>query len=50
MQKEREHQKKCETKNPELKEYIPRIWMVQLIYKAIDNVKGITLKQYEEII
>ncbi len=50
MQKEREHQKKCETENPESKEYIPRKWMVQLIYKAIDNVKGITLEQYEEII
>ncbi len=50
MQKEREHQKKCETENPELKEYIPRKWMVQLIYKAIDNVNGITQKQYEEII
>lgn len=50
MQKEREHQKKCETENPELKEYIPRKWMVQLIYKAIDNVKGITQEQYKEII
>ncbi len=50
MQKEREHQNKCETENPELKEYIPRKWMVQLIYKAIDNVKEITQEQYEEII
>lgn len=50
MQKEREHQRKCETENPELKEYIPRKWMVQLIYKAIDKVKGITQEQYEEII
>ncbi|WP_236904949.1 ISL3 family transposase [Clostridium formicaceticum] len=50
MQKEREHQKKCETKDSESKEYIPRKWMVQLIYKAIDHVKGITQEQYEEII
>lgn len=50
MQKEREHQKKCETENKELKEYIPRKWLIQLIYKAIDNIKGITRERYEEII
>lgn len=50
MQKEREHQKKCEIESPELKEYISRKWMVQLVYKTIDHVKGITQEQYEEII
>ncbi len=50
MQKECEHQKKCETESPELKEYIPRKWMVQLIYKTIDHVKGITQEKYEAII
>lgn len=39
LQKERKHQKKCKTENRELKEYIPRKWVAQLIYKAIDNVK-----------
>lgn len=50
MQKEREHQKKTETESPELKEYVPQKWMVQLIYKTIDRVKGITQEQYEAII
>lgn len=50
MQKEREHQKNTETESPELKEYISRKWMVQLIYKTIDQVKGITHEQYEAII
>jgi transposase len=50
MQKEREHQKKSETESPELKEYIPRKWMVQLIYKTINRIKGITQEQYEAII
>ncbi len=50
MQKEREHQKKCETENKKLKEYIPRKWLIQLIYKTIDNIKEITQEQYEEII
>jgi len=50
MQKEREHQKRCETETPELKEYIPRKWMVQLIYKTIDDVKEITQEKYEAII
>lgn len=50
MQKEREHQKQSETESPELKEYIPRKWMVQLIYQTIDRVKGITQEQYEAII
>jgi len=50
MQKEREHRKKCEMENRELKEYIPRKWLIQLIYKAIDNIRGIIREQYEEII
>lgn len=50
MQKEREHQKNCENESPELKEYISRKWMVQLIYKTIEQVKGITQEQYEAII
>jgi DNA-binding CsgD family transcriptional regulator len=50
MQKEREHQKNAESKSLEYKEYIARKWMVQLIYRDIEKVKGITQKQYEEVI
>ena len=50
MQKEREHHKKCEMENKELKEYIPRKWLIRLIYKAIGNIRGIIREQYEEII
>lgn len=51
MQKEREHQKNTETEKQEkAKEYIARKWMVQLIYNKLENVKGITGEQYEEVI
>ena len=50
MQKEREHQKRAETENREHKEYIARKWMVQLIYRDIEKVKGITQKQYEAVL
>lgn len=50
MQKEREHQKQAETEVPEQKEYIARKWMVQLIYRSIEKVKGITQKQYEAVL
>lgn len=50
MQKEREHQKQNETESPELKEYISRKWLMQLIYQNNDHVKGITNEQYEAII
>ena len=51
MQKEREHRKNAETeKQEEAKEYVARKWMVQLIYNKLENVKGITDEQYEEVI
>lgn len=50
MQKEREHQKRAETEGREHKEYIARKWMVQLIYRTIEKVKGITQKQYEAVL
>lgn len=50
MQKEREHQKQAETEFPEQKEYIARKWMIQLIYRDIEKVKGITTEQYEAVI
>lgn len=50
MQKEREHQKQAETEIPEQKEYIARKWMVQLIYRSIEKVNGITHKQYEAVL
>ena len=50
MQKEREHQKNSETKDSEHKEYIARKWMIQLIYRDIEKVKGITPRQYEEVV
>ncbi len=50
MQKEREHQKRAETEDREPKEYIARKWMVQLIYRNVEKVKGITQKQYEAVL
>lgn len=50
MQKEREHQKNAETISPEQKEYIARKWMIQLIYRDIGKVKGISQNQYEEVL
>jgi len=51
MQKERENRKNAETeKQDEAKEYVARKWMVQLIYNKLENVKGITGEQYEEVI
>ncbi len=50
MQKEREHQKNAESKDYENKEYIARKWMIQLIYRNIEKVKGITQKQYDEVL
>lgn len=50
MQKEREHQKNSETKDSERNEYIARKWMIQLIYRNIEKVNGITQRQYEEVV
>lgn len=50
MQKEREHQKKSENQKETVTEYIARKWMVQLIYKELESIKGVTSEQYEEII
>jgi len=49
MQKEREHQKNANAKSIEHKEFIARKWMIQLIYRDIEKVKGITHDQYEEV-
>ncbi|XER08400.1 ISL3 family transposase ISCsa1 [Sporomusa rhizae] len=51
MQKEREHQKNIENqKTNTANEYVARKWMVQLIYRKIESIKGITNEQYEAII
>jgi transposase len=51
MQKEREHQKNLQGSKPNTScEYIARKWMVQLIYRKIEAIKGITNEQYEVII
>lgn len=51
MQKEREHQKNMQVaKTNTACEYIARKWMVQLIYRKIEAIKGITNEQYEAII
>lgn len=47
MQKEREHQKSVATLSADPKEYIPRKFMCQLIYRKLEDVKGITSEQYE---
>ncbi|WP_201775886.1 ISL3 family transposase [Megasphaera cerevisiae] len=51
MQKEREHQKNLQGSKPNTScEYVARKWMVQLIYRKIEAIKGITNEQYEVII
>ncbi|WP_242649463.1 ISL3 family transposase [Clostridium kluyveri] len=51
MQKEREHHKNSILhKEDNKKEYIARKWMIQLIYHKLDNIKGITSEQYEEVL
>lgn len=50
MQKEREHQKSVAPLNSEHKEYIPRKFMCQLIYRKLEDVKGINQEQYEGVL
>jgi transposase len=47
MQKERTHQKAVSQKNSSTTEYIPRKFMCQLIYREIENIKGLTQEQYD---
>lgn len=47
MQKERTHQKAVNSITSESKEYIPRKFMCQLIYRELEKVKGLTLEQYD---
>lgn len=50
MQKERTHQQDTEKQYNESMEYIPRKFMCQLIYRKLENVKGLTQEQYESAI
>lgn len=47
MQKERTHQQSIEKQSTEPVEYIPRKFMCQLIYRELEDVKGLTPDQYE---
>lgn len=47
MQKERTHQKSINALTAEPKEYIPRKFMCQLIYRELEKVKGLMLEQYD---
>lgn len=47
MQKERTHQQRTQKQFTEPVEYIPRKFMCQLIYRELENVKGLTQNQYE---
>ncbi len=47
MQNERTHQKAVHMLTTEPKEYIPRKFMCQLIYRELEKVKGLTLEQYD---
>ena len=47
MQKERTHRKSISSASSEPKEYIPRKFMCQLIYRELEKVKGITPEQYD---
>lgn len=50
MQKERTHQKSISQNAGEPVEYIPRKCLCQLIYRELENVKGLTQEQYEATI
>ncbi|WP_349946131.1 transposase [Lacrimispora sp. BS-2] len=50
MQKERTHLKNVSKNENEPVEYIPRKFFCQLIYRELERVKGLTLKQYEAAI
>lgn len=50
MQKERTHLKSVSKNENEPVEYIPRKFFCQLIYRKLECVKGLTLKQYEAAI
>ena len=51
MQKERTHQRSIsQTSESTASEYIPRKCLCQLIYHELENVAGITSKQYEAVI
>lgn len=50
MQKERTHQKNSSKNEKELVEYIPRKHLSQLIYRKLEEVKGLTREQYEAIV
>ncbi|WP_460642181.1 ISL3 family transposase [Lacrimispora brassicae] len=47
MQKERTHRQRVEKQFTEPVEYIPRKFMCQLIYRELEDVKGLTQDQYE---
>jgi hypothetical protein len=47
MQKERTHQKSISVLTAEPKEFIPRKFMCQLIYRELEKVKGLTIEQYD---
>lgn len=47
MQKERTHRKSISSASSEPKEYIPRKFICQLIYRELEKVKGITQEQYD---
>lgn len=46
MQKEHTHRKSISSMSSEPKEYIPRKFMCQLIYRELEKVRGITQEQY----
>lgn len=50
MQKERTHQRKLSDKEKEPVEYIPRKFLCQLIYRELEEIKGLTQEQYEAAI
>ena len=50
MQKERTHQRKLSEKEKEPVEYIPRKFLCQLIYRELEEIKGLTQEQYEAAI
>lgn len=50
MQKERTHRQKLDAQSTEPVEYIPRKIMSQLIYRKLEDVKGLTQEQYEAAI
>ena len=50
MQKERTHQRSLADSEKEPADYVPRKFLCQLIYRELEEIKGLTQEQYDAVI